>query len=422
MGLNIDKLRAAYPALAVTDAGKRRIYLDNPAGTQVPLPVADAIRDAILYSNANLGGFFKTTKASTGIWHDAHQAMADMFGAASPEEIVIGPNMTTLTYHLSRAIGRDWGAGDEIVVTRMDHEGNVGPWVQLAQDKGATVRFVPFSTESWQIEPEALSAVMNEKTRLVALTYASNLTGSVNPVKELVALARDRGVLTYVDAVQFAPHGFVDVAELGCDFLAASAYKFFGPHLGVVWGRHDVLDALVPYKLECATNDLPGRLETGTAQIELLAGLTACIDHLAETGAMTGESGNRRARIAAGFAASSAHESELALQLTQGLDAIEGVTVRGITDTARMGDRVPTVSFTVADILPASLAQLLADENIFVWSGHNYAWQVVHQLGIAQGEGVLRVGAAHYNTAGEIAETVEAVERNLGILRQNRGR
>ena len=418
MTYDVEQLRAAYPSLAAKDAGQRRIYLDNPAGTQVPATVADAIREAILYSNANLGGFFATTKASTAIWRDAHQAMADMFGAGSHEEIVIGPNMTTLTYHLSRAIGRDWGPGDEIVVTRMDHEGNVGPWVQLAQDKGATVRFVPFSTESWQVEPDALAAVLNDKTRLVALSYASNLSGSINPVTELVAMARAKGALTYVDAVQFAPHGFVDVAAIGCDFLAASAYKFFGPHLGVVWGRRDVLDALVPYRLECATNDLPGRLETGTAQIELLAGLSACVDHLAETGAMAGGGGDRRTRIGAGFAHATAHEADLALQLIEGLCSIDGLSVHGITEPGRMSERVPTVSFSVADIAPASLAQLLAQENIFVWSGHNYAWQMVHALGLAPAEGVLRIGAAHYNTAGEIAETVEAVARNVAMLRQ----
>ncbi|MEQ8828000.1 MAG: aminotransferase class V-fold PLP-dependent enzyme, partial [Parvibaculum sp.] len=233
MTFDLKAVRNRFPSLDVKDNGQRRVYLDNPAGTQVPQSVADAIRETILFSNANLGGFFVTTRASGTVWEAAHQAMADFLGAGSPEEIIIGPNMTTLTYHLSRAIGRDWGSGDEVVVTRMDHEGNVGPWMQIAQDRGATVRSVPFSTESWQVEPDALKAALNPgKTKLVALSYASNLTGSINHVKELTALAKEAGALVYVDAVQFAPHGFVDVAEIGCDFLACSAYKFFGPHLG----------------------------------------------------------------------------------------------------------------------------------------------------------------------------------------------
>lgn len=421
-GFDVEAVRALYPSLDMRDKGRPRIYLDNPAGTQVPASVADTIRDAILYANANLGGHFATSKASTAIWEAAHRAMADFFGAQSQEEIVIGPNMTTLTYHLSRAIGRDWGPGDEVVLTRMDHEGNVGPWMQLAQDKGANVRFVPFSTESWQVEPDALRAALSDKTKLVALNYASNLTGSINPAKELTAIARQAGALVYVDAVQFAPHGLVDVAELDCDFLAASAYKFFGPHLGVVWGRKEVLDALEPYKLRCAPDTLPGRLETGTAQIELLAGLTATVDHIAAIGARgQGESG-RRAGLARQFDAAAAHECALAEQLIGGLVDIDGVTVHGISATGRMADRVPTVSFTIADIEPASLAKLLGKEGIFVWSGHNYAWEVVQQLGLSPAHGVLRIGAAHYNTDAEIGRTVEAVARNIAMLRQRQAR
>lgn len=420
MTFDLKAVRCRFPSLDVKDDGQRRIYLDNPAGTQVPRSVADAISKTILYSNANLGGFFSTTKASGMVWEAAHQSMADFLGARSPEEIVIGPNMTTLTYHLSRTIGRVWGPGDEVVVTRMDHEGNVGPWMQIAEDRGATVRFVPFSTESWQAEPDALKAALNPgKTNLVALSYASNLTGSINRVKELTALAKEAGALVYVDAVQFAPHGFVDVAEIGCDFLACSAYKFFGPHLGIVWGRREVLDLLVPYKLRCSTDDLPGRLETGTPQIELLAGLSACVDHFATL--VPGE-GSRRERIRLGFDASLRHEQPLALQLIEGLQAIDGVTIHGITRAERMPERVPTVSFTMDDIAPASLVELLAGEGIFVWSGHNYAWEVVHQLGIPADQGVVRVGIANYNSAEEIASTIEAITRNIALLRQQVGR
>lgn len=420
MEFPIDDLRARFPALDLTDAGRRRIYLDNPAGTQVPKSVADAVAKCLVETNANLGGFFATTLAAGELVDEAHRAMADFLGAAGPEEVIIGPNMTTLTYQMSRMLGRDFSAGDEIIVTRMDHEGNVSPWLQLAEDRGLTVRMLPFDTESWQVEPADLERLLSPRTRLVALNHASNLTGSVNPVKKLVALARAAGALTYVDAVQFAPHGLVDVADLDCDFLACSSYKFFGPHLGILWGRKAVLDRLVPYKLRCSGNGLPERFETGTPQIELMAGLSAAVDHFATLGGNLGAAGSRRERIAAAYAASIAWEAPLALSLIDRLSTIDGLTVHGITDRSRIDQRVPTVSFTIAGIDPATLARELAADNIFVWSGHNYAWEVVHQLGIAPGQGVVRIGAAHYNTPTEIDETVAALTRLVQMLRQKR--
>jgi cysteine desulfurase family protein (TIGR01976 family) len=420
MSFDVEEVRRQFPALAMTDNGRRRIYLDNPAGTQVPKAVADAVARCLVETNANLGGFFATTVAAGEVVEAAHAAMADFLGAHSPEEIVIGQNMTTLTYQFSRTLGRLMQPGDEIVVTRMDHEGNVSPWLQLAEDRGLTVRFLPFSTDSWQLEADDLARLLNGRTRLVALNYASNLTGAINPVKRLVALAREAGALTYVDAVQFAPHGLVDVAAIGCDFLACSSYKFFGPHLGIVYGRRALLEELQPYKLRCSANDLPGRFELGTPQIELMAGLTAAVDYFAGLGAAAGAAGSRRQRIAAAFAASVAYEAPLALKLIEGLIGIDGLTIHGITDPARIGERVPTVSFTIDGIAPETLVRELAAENIFVWSGHNYAWEVVHQLGIPPGEGVVRIGAAHYNTEAEIGETVAAVERLTAMLRQRR--
>lgn len=420
MAFPIDELRGRFPALELTDRGRRRIYLDNPAGTQVPKAVADAVAKCLLETNANLGGFFPTTIAAGEVVDAAHQAMADFLGAAGPEEVIIGPNMTSLTYQMSRTLGRGFESGDEIVVTRMDHEGNVSPWLQLAEDRGLTVRMLPFDAESWQVEEAELQKLLSPKTRLVALNYASNLTGSINPVKRLVKLAREAGALTYVDAVQFAPHGLVDVQDLGCDFLACSSYKFFGPHLGILWGRQAVLEELVPYKLRCSGNELPHRFETGTPQIELMAGLTAAVAHFESLGEKLGASGSRRERIAAAFADSIAWEAPLALKLIEGLSAIDGLTVHGITDPSRIADRVPTVSFTIRGIMPETLVRELSAENIFVWSGHNYAWEIVHQLGIAPGEGVVRIGAAHYNTPAEIDETVEAVTRLVAMLRQKR--
>lgn len=418
MSFPIDGIRCAFPALALTDDGRRRIYLDNPAGTQVPRAVADAVSRCLLETNANLGGFFATTRAAERIVVEAHAAMADLLGASTHEEIVIGANMTTLTYHMSRTIGRDFRPGDEIVVTRMDHEGNVSPWLQLAEDRGLTVRFLPFDTTSWQVEETALAAVLNDRTRLVALNYASNLTGSINQVKRLTALAKQAGALVYVDAVQFAPHGLVDVQDLGCDFLACSAYKFFGPHLGILWGRRAVLEALDPYKCRCSSNALPERFELGTPQIELLAGLTAAVGHFEGVGALAGARGSRRGKIAHAYAASIAYENRLAGQLIAGLEGVAGLAIHGITDPKRADERVPTVSFTVEGIRPETIVRQLAEEGIFVWSGHNYAWEIVHQLGIPAEDGVVRIGIAHYNTAAEIAETVDAVRRVVAMLRQ----
>jgi len=420
----IEDLRAQFPSLNATDNGHRRIYLDNPAGTQVPARVADAIRDAILFSNANLGGAFATSIAADAIIEQGHAAMADFLGCTS-EEVIIGPNMTSLSYHFSRMIGQrldgnGLAAGDEIIVTQMDHEGNVSPWLQLADDLGLVIRRLPFNTESWQIEAEDLASLINDRTKLLALNYSSNLTGSINDVKKLVAIAKKAGVLTYVDAVQFAPHGFIDVRDLDCDFLVCSSYKFFGPHLGILYGRRTVLERLDAYKCRCSDDGLPQRFETGTPQIELVAGLTATIDHFARLGAQLGDSGSRRQSVAQAFEQSIRYENDLASRLINGLLAVDDLTIHGITDPGRFAERVPTVSFTMNDLTPHLLVERLNDEGIFCWSGHNYAWEVVHQLGIDPEQGVVRIGIANYNTAQEIEETVESVVRNIAMLRQQR--
>ncbi|WP_032916784.1 cysteine desulfurase-like protein [Mesorhizobium erdmanii] len=416
----IEAVRGKFPALSLTDKGRRRICLDNPAGTQVPQAVADAVSHCLLTTNANLGGFFETTIAAQAVVDEAHQAMADLLGAASPQEIIIGANMTTLTYHMSRTIGRTLKPGDELILTRMDHEGNVSPWLQLAEDLGLVVRWLPFDEKSWQVEEVTLAGLLSDKTRLVALNYASNLTGSINRVRSLTAIAKQAGALVYVDAVQFAPHGLIDVQELGCDFLICSAYKFFGPHMGIVWGRRDIIDGLKPYKCRCSSNGLPERFELGTPQIELMAGLTAAVDYFAELGTAAGEGGSRRQKIARAFEVSIAYENPLAQRLIDGLSDIPGLTIHGITDRKRLGDRVPTVSFTVDGIVPETIVRQMNAENIFLWSGHNYAWEIVHQLGIPADQGVVRIGIAHYNMAAEIDETLETVHRVIAMLRQQR--
>ncbi|TIX79099.1 MAG: cysteine desulfurase-like protein, partial [Mesorhizobium sp.] len=310
--------------------------------------------------------------------------------------------------------------GDEIILTRMDHEGNVSPWLQLAEDLGLVVRWLPFDEQSWQIEEAALATLLTDRTRLVALNYASNLTGSINRVKALTGIAKQANALVYVDAVQFAPHGLIDVRDIGCDFLICSAYKFFGPHLGILWGRLDVIDALKPYKCRCSSNALPERFELGTPQIELMAGLTAAVDYFAELGAAAGDGGSRRARVAKAFERSIAYENPLAQRLMDGLSAVSSLTIHGITDPARVGERVPTVSFTVDGIVPETIIRQMNAENIFLWSGHNYAWEIVHQLGIPPEQGVVRIGIAHYNTAAEVDETLESVHRVIAMLRQER--
>jgi cysteine desulfurase family protein (TIGR01976 family) len=412
-GFPIADVRGAFPALALTDHGRARAYLDNPAGTQVPTSVIEAVARCLGETNANLGGAFATSKAADNVVRGAHAAMADFLGAASAREVVIGPSMTTLTYRISRSLGRGLRPGDEIVVTRMDHDGNVAPWLQLAEDRDLVVRWLPFDRETWRIEPAALDDVLSERTRILALNYASNLTGSINDVGALAARAKAAGALVYVDAVQLAPHRLVDVAALGCDFLVCSSYKFFGPHLGILWGRAELLEEMFPYQCRCASDGIPKKFETGTPQIELLAGLEAAVDYFARLGERTGANGSRRARIAAAYDAIIAYENNLAQYLIDGLASLPAVRVQGITNPNRMMDRVPTVSLTHDRVTPPAMARALADDGVFVWSGHNYALEVVRHLGIDENLGVLRIGIVHYNTREDIDRTLDGLDKLL---------
>ncbi|MBV8148909.1 MAG: cysteine desulfurase-like protein, partial [Candidatus Eremiobacteraeota bacterium] len=280
----LDAVRAAFPALAQADAGLPRVHLDNPAGTQVPRGVVDAISRCMLETNANLGGQFSTSRAAGEVVTEARRAMADFLGASSEREIVVGSSMTGLTFAFSRSIGRAIAAGDEIVVTRMDHDGNIAPWLEVAAERGATIRWVPFDRRTWRLEPGALADVLSDKTRVVALNYANNLTGSVNDVRALCEMIRQAGALSYVDAVQYAPHRAIDVRALGCDFLTCSAYKFFGPHVGILWGRRALLEDLHAYKARPQSGDVPDKFEMGTPQLELHAGLTAAVEYVSWLG------------------------------------------------------------------------------------------------------------------------------------------
>lgn len=404
----IDEVRRQFPALL-----KPCAYLDNPAGTQVPRPVIEAVAAAMTGAASNLGGYFDDSRAADAIYERALAAMADMLGADSAREIVVGQSMTMLTFQMSRSLGRSWREGDEIIVTRMDHEGNVSPWIRLAEERGLEIRWLTFNRDSWRIEPEDLKPLLNERTRLLALNYASNLTGSINPVASLTRMAKDAGALVYLDAVQFVPHGKAEAMQLGCDFLACSSYKFFGPHLGILWGREALLAEVYPYAVRCAPQEPPGRHDTGTPQTEMLAGLAAAVDYLAWLGARTGTGGTRREQITGAYRAATAYEMPLAQHLIDELLRIPELAVHGITDVGRQSERVPTVSVTHPRHANTALARALAELGINVWSGHNYALEVARALKLDEREGVLRIGLAHYNTIGEVERIISALKALL---------
>ena len=409
----INRVRREFPALSRTHDGRPRIYMDNPAGTQLPRQVIDAVSNALVDAASNYGGYFENSRNAEAIYARAHDGMAEFVNARSSDEIVVAQSMTNLTLHLSRSMGRQFAPGDEIIVTRMDHEGNVSPWLLLAEDLGLVVRWLPFNRDTWTIEPEDLQALLGPRTRLLALNYASNLTGSINDVAALVAIARSAGALTVVDAVQLAPHQCVDVQALDCDFLVCSSYKFFGPHLGVLWGRRSLLDELTAYKVRCAPNAPPDKWETGTPQTELLAGLSACVDYYDWLGGEVSDEGSRRGRIESAYRAAVDHEARLVTRLIDGIQAIPGTTIHGITNPNRVGERVPTVSLTHDRVSPPATAERLARDGVCVWSGHNYALEVVRQLGIDERSGVVRIGIAHYNTEEEVDGTLTALESAL---------
>ena len=410
MTYEIDTIRAQFPALAITDNNVPRIYFDNPAGTQVPRRVADAMTACLFEANANLGGYFTTSERATQLVDDAHTAMADFLNAPSPDEIVFGQNMTTITLHLSRSIGRKFKRGDEIILSRMDHDANVTPWTLLARDLGLIVRWLPFDTSTFEFDLAKLDEILNEKTRLVCIGGASNMTGTLNDIRTVSKKARAVGAWTYIDAVQSVPHVPTDVQELGCDFLVCSAYKFFGPHQGILWGRREILESLEPYKVRPASDDIPGCFETGTQSHEGLAGTMEAVDYFAWIGkTMAGDYHARNARykgrsqyVHAAFDFLFEYEKGLAKHLIDGLQQLPGVRVQGVTDPAALHRRVPTVSFVVEQLAPSDVAKALAKKNIFVWSGHNYAVEAAKALGIYDKGGAIRVGPVHYNTVQEI--------------------
>ncbi len=401
--------RQQFPALALKDEGRARVYFDNPAGTQVPRQVIDRTVDCLANRNANLGGYFRTTVEAGELVDLAHQACADFYNAASPAEIVFGQNMTSLTLHMSRCLGKQFRRGDEIVLSRMDHDANVAPWLLLAEDLGLTVRWIDFDTETYEFPDDALTRVLSDRTRLLAMGMASNCTGTVNDVKRFAREAKAAGAIVYLDAVQYAPHYAIDVQDIGADMVVSSAYKWFGPHQGILWGREALLQQTFGYKVRPAGEDLPHKFETGTLSHEGMAGTLGAIEYLEQFG-----SGATRAkRIASAWGTLAEYEHTITQRLIDGLRSFKGLTIRGITSANAMHRRVPTVSFTLDGHHPQDLAQAFAKDNIFVWSGHNYAIEPVSRMGLMDKGGVLRVGLAHYNTEAEVDALLSSLTRQI---------
>jgi cysteine desulfurase family protein (TIGR01976 family) len=410
--LCIGEIRRQFPALSRMVNDQPAIYFDGPGGTQVPQRVIDAISDYLSNRNANHGGPFLTSRENDAMLDEAQQAMADFLGASNPDCVTFGPNMTTLTFTLSRALARTWQPGDEVLVTRLDHDANVTPWVLAAQDAGATVKYVDFHHHDCTLDLDDLRSKLTQRTRLVAVGCGSNAVGTINPVQKICAWAHAVGALTFLDAVHFAPHAPIDVEQLGCDFLACSPYKFFGPHTGLLWGKQELLEQLVAYKLRAATNELPDKWTLGTLNHECIAGAIAAVDYLADLGRslVENQSLSRRQGLQEAYAAIGAYERKLLAKLLAGLQQSEEIKVWGITDPARFDYRLPTVSITHDRISSSELAQRLGDAGIFVWQGNFYALAVTESLGL-EPEGMVRIGLVHYNTETE-------VERLLNTLSQ----
>jgi cysteine desulfurase family protein (TIGR01976 family) len=408
--LDIAWLREQFPSLKLQVNGSAAAFLDGPAGTQVPKQVMDAIQNYLLRANANTYGAFETSRRNDTMIASARAAMADFFNC-SPVEVVFGQNMTTITFALARAIGRELKAGDEIVVTTLDHDANVAPWRAL-EEKGVVVRQVDIREEDCTLDLEDLKRKITRKTKLVAVGYASNLVGTINPVAEITRLAHEAGALMFVDAVHFAPHGLIDVKALDCDFLVCSPYKFFGPHMGTLYGKREHLQRFKPYKVRPASDAIPECWETGTQVQELIAGIAAAVDYIAELGRhCDGSVKNRREALRAAYRSTVPYERALLTKLIGGLQAIPGLKIYGITDPKRFAERCSTLSLRIGDHHPTEIAKFLGDRGLFAWDGNFYAMNLSERLGVEKKGGVLRIGLVHYNTAEEVDRLLAALDQ-----------
>jgi cysteine desulfurase family protein (TIGR01976 family) len=420
--LDLAWVRSQFPSLAQTVNGHPAVFFDGPGGTQVPQRVIDAISDYLHRDNSNTSGAYATGRRTDAMIAAARAAMADFLHCGA-DEVVFGQNMTSLTYMISRSIGRELKAGDEILVTRLDHDANVSPWLAMAEERGVTVRWAEIHDEDCTLDLADLASKINEKTKLVAVGYASNAVGTINPVREIVRLAHAAGALAFIDAVHYAPHGLIDVAALDCDFLVCSTYKFFGPHMGVLYGKREHLQRLRPYKVRPLVDAIPFRWEWGTLNHECIAAIGACVDYIAEIGRRARPEGSlgvgeRRAAIEAAYEVTHEHERALLDRLLAGLATISGAKIYGITDPARMNERCSTVALRIEDGKPGrsplELATKLGDRGIFTWDGNYYALNLTEHLGVEKSGGFLRIGLVHYNTVEEVDRLVAALREIVG--------
>jgi cysteine desulfurase family protein (TIGR01976 family) len=411
-GIDTAAVRDHFPALARTVDGMPLAYLDGPGGTQVPRECIAAMTAYLEHTNANHGGAFITSVESDAILADAHAAGADFLGAHEPGEIVFGPNMTTLTFAVSRALGRDLLPGDEVVVTRMDHDANVAPWLAVAEDRGATVRWLELAGDRASVDLDRLDEILSPRTKVVAIGLASNALGTVTDVGRVIEAAHAVGAIAYVDAVHAAPHLPIDVAALQADLLVTSPYKFFGPHLGMLYGRRELLERLRAYRVRPAGDALPGKWEVGTQNHEALAGLLGTFGYLESLGAAyggIGDGSDRRGRLRAAMAAIHTRERELSLAALERLGAVDGLSLHGIADPERVGERVPTFSFTLAGHHPRAVAEHLASRAIAAWHGGFYAHELLRTLALDGAGGLVRIGLVHYNTLEELDRLADAL-------------
>jgi len=411
--LDLTWVRSQFPALLQTVNGHPAVFLDGPGGTQMPQRVIDAITNYLAHDNANSGGAYATSRRTDAMIAGARTAMADFFNC-DPDEVIFGQNMTALTFALSRALGRQFGPGNEILVTHLDHDANISPWRAL-EERGATVRFVDINEVDCTLDMSDLARKISGHTRLVAVGYASNAVGTINNVREVVRLSRQAGALTYIDAVHYAPHGPIDVRALDCDFLVCSTYKFFGPHMGVLYGKREQLKRLHPYKVRALTNNSPFRWEWGTLNHECIAGITASVEYLADLGRRMDPSvQTRRAALLAAYGAIRHHERSLAERLIRGLLAIPGLKLYGISDPKRSNQRCPTIAVRIEGHTPLELATKLGALGFFTWDGNYYALNLTERVDVEKTRGFLRIGLVHYNTADEVDRFLAALREIVG--------
>ncbi len=410
--MQVSNLRQQFPALMQSVDGHAPIFLDGPGGSQVPQAVLDAMAAYLGLYNSNLGGAFFSSDKTVELVANARQAAADLVNSENAEQIVFGPNMTSLTFSFSRALSRDWRPGDEVIVTNADHYSNVSSWQQAAEDKGAKVNHVRINERDCTLDYEHFDSLLNRNTKLVAVTYASNTTGSINNIKYIVEQAHKVGALVYVDAVHFAPHELIDVQALNCDFLACSAYKFFGPHLGLVYGKKQHLENFTPYKVEPAKNVIPGRWETGTLSFEALAGFIAAVEYIANLSGLD-KAQSRRQRLTMAFQNSKEHEMALSRYFLTRLNEFPQITLFGIDDSARVEQRTPTFALRFDGIEPRTVSEFLGKQHICVWDGNFYAQGLCEQLGVLDNGGVVRIGCMHYNTVEELDTLFDLFDKLL---------